>query len=193
MDPIVREIEESLQAKRALLETCVPAVRQIADALVNSLREGGTVYLAGCGGSAADAQHIAGELIGRFKLERRALACVALTTDTSILTSISNDYGFEHVFVRQVEGLVKPGDVVIGISTSGNTQAVLMAVRLARQKGAVTVGFTGQSGGELKDNVDICFCAPSSDTPRIQECHITVGHVLCGVVENELCASETKA
>lgn len=188
MDPIAREIRESIQTKQALLDTCVPVVREIADAIVKSLRAGGTLYLMGCGGSAADAQHIAGELIGRFKLERKALPCVAMTTDTSILTSIGNDYGFEHVFVRQVEALVSAGDVVIGISTSGNTAAVLEALRLAKQKGAVTVGFTGKSGGQLKDVAHVCLCAPSSDTPRIQECHITVGHILCGLVENEVCA-----
>ena len=190
METIAREIEESIEAKRALLETCVPVVRQIADAMVASLKSGGCVYLMGCGGSAADAQHIAGELIGRFKMERRSLPCVAMTTDTSILTSIGNDYGFDQVFTRQVEGLVKPGDVVIGISTSGNTEAVVKAIGLAKEKGALTVGLSGQQGGKLKEMADLCLCVPSSNTPRIQECHITVGHVLCGLVEREVCAAD---
>ena len=186
MDPIAQLIQESIETKQALLAECVPTVRKIADAMVQSISSGGTVYIMGCGGSAADAQHIAGELIGRFKLERPGLPCVAMTTDTSILTSIGNDYGFDQVFVRQVEGLVRAGDVVIGISTSGNTEAVLKAIALAKEKGAVTVGFTGQTGGKLKDLVDLCLCVPSTDTPHIQECHITVGHVLCGVVEEAL-------
>ena len=186
MDPIAETIRDSIAAKQALLDTCVPVIRQIADAMTATLERGGTIYLMGCGGSAADAQHVAGELIGRFKMERRGLPCVALTTDTSILTSIGNDYGFDQVFVRQVEGLVKPGDVVVGISTSGNTEAVLKAIALAKEMGAATVGFTGQGGGQLKDAVDVCLCAPSSDTPRIQECHITVWHALCGVVEQEV-------
>ena len=187
IDDIARELEESIQTKQALLDVCVPTIEQIGDAMVESLRAGGTIYLMGCGGSAADAQHIAGELIGRFKMERVGLPCVALTTDTSVITSIGNDYGFAQVFTRQVEGLVKPGDVVVGISTSGNTEAVLAALRLAKDKGATTVGFTGQSGGALKGLADVCLCVPSSDTPRIQECHITVGHILCGLVERGVC------
>jgi len=182
-DDIAREIQESIRAKQALLDACVPTIGQIVEAMIGALRTGGTIYLMGCGGSAADAQHIAGELIGRFKMERPGLACVALTTDTSVLTSIGNDYGFDQVFVRQVEGLVKSRDVVVGISTSGNTEAVLSALQVAKDKGARTVGLTGQSGGALKELADICLCVPSSDTPRIQECHITVGHILCGLVE----------
>ena len=182
-DDIAREIQESIRAKQALLDACVPTIGQIVEAMIGALRTGGTIYLMGCGGSAADAQHIAGELIGRFKMERPGLACVALTTDTSVLTSIGNDYGFDQVFVRQVEGLVKSRDVVVGISTSGNTEAVLSALQVAKDKGARTVGLTGQSGGALKELADICLCVPSSDTPRIQESHITVGHILCGLVE----------
>ena len=188
-DDIAREIEESIRAKQALLDACVPTVGRSGNAMAEAIRAGGTVYLMGCGGSAADAQHIAGELIGRFKMERRGLPCVALTTDTSVLTSIGNDYGFAQVFVRQVEGLVKSGDLVVGISTSGNTEAVLSALRVAKDQGATTVGFTGQSGGCLKDLADICLCVPSTDTPRIQECHITVGHILCGLVEKMVCGA----
>lgn len=189
MDTIADVIIESIQAQQAMLDTCLPAIRQVADAMVSTLNSGGTIYLMGCGGSAADAQHVAGELVGRFKMERRGLPCVAMTTDTSILTSIGNDYGFDEVFVRQVEGLVREGDLVVGISTSGNTAAVLKAIALAKEKGAATVGFTGGGGGQLKDAVDVCFCAPSNDTPHIQECHITVWHALCGVVEQEVCGA----
>ncbi len=188
MDPIAEQIRQSIEVKQAMLESCVPVIRRIADLFADALRGSGVIYLMGCGGSAADAQHVAGELIGRFKMERRGLPCVAFTTDTSILTSIGNDYGFDQVFVRQVEGLVKPGDVVVGISTSGNTKAVLKAIELAKEKGAQTVGFTGASGGALKDAVDVCLCVPSDDTPRIQESHITVWHILCGLVEQEVCA-----
>ncbi len=187
MDTIANVIQQSIQAQQAMLDTCLPVIRKVADAMVATLNSGGTIYLMGCGGSAADAQHVAGELIGRFKMERRGLPCVAMTTDTSILTSIGNDYGFEEVFVRQVEGLVREGDLVVGISTSGNTKAVLKAIALAQEMGATTVGFTGESGGRLKDAADLCFCAPTGDTPHVQECHITVWHVLCGVVEQEVC------
>ncbi len=189
MDAIADQIRDSIAAKQALLETCVPAIRGIADAMASALRADGTIYIMGCGGSAADAQHVAGELVGRFKLERRGLPCVAMTTDTSILTAIGNDYGFDAVFARQVEGLVRAGDVVVGISTSGNTEAVLRAVALAKEKGATTIGFTGLGGGKLKDAVDLCLSAPSNDTPRIQECHITVWHTICDVVEREVCGA----
>jgi D-sedoheptulose 7-phosphate isomerase len=154
--------------------------------LLKALDAGNKVILFGNGGSAADSQHIAGELVSKFRRERKALPAIALTTDTSILTSIANDFGFEYVFARQVEALGAPGDIALGISTSGNSPNVIHALRVARQLGLVTIGFTGEDGGELKDAVDICFQVPSNSTPRIQEMHITVAHTLCELIEIEL-------
>jgi len=184
---IAQELRESINAKTALMRECVPTIYEIADRMATALSAGHAVYLMGNGGSAADAQHIAGELVGRFKKERKALPAVAFTTDTSILTSIGNDYGFDQCFVRQVEALAKPGDVVVGFSTSGNSVNVVKALALARKLGAVTVGFTGADGGKMKTIADVCLRVPSTDTPRIQECHITVAHILCGLVEEAVC------
>jgi D-sedoheptulose 7-phosphate isomerase len=156
--------------------------------LIQTLAAGRKVLIFGNGGSAADSQHIAGELVSKFRRERQALAAIALTTDTSILTSIGNDYGFDYLFARQIEALGQEGDVAWGISTSGNSPNVLRAVKTAREQGLITLGFTGQDGGELKNLVDICFCVPSSSTPRIQEVHITVAHALCELVEQAFCA-----
>ncbi len=183
---IQKELQESIRVKESLLSSSIETINKIANLLVNALRNGNTVYLMGNGGSAADAQHIAAELVGRFKKERRALPAHSLTTNTSILTAIANDYSYDVCFSRQVEAFVKKGDIVFGLSTSGNSANILKAVLLAKEKGAVTVGFTGENGGELKDAADICLMVPSSNTPRIQECHITVGHILCSVVEREL-------
>ena len=183
---IQKELQESIRVKESLLSGSVKTIENIANLLVNALRNGNAVYLMGNGGSAADAQHIAGELVGRFKKERRALPAHSLTTNTSILTAIANDYSYDSCFSRQVDAFVKKGDIVFGLSTSGNSPNVLKAILLAKEKGAVTVGFTGENGGRLKDTADICLMVPSSNTPRIQECHITVGHILCSIVEREL-------
>jgi D-sedoheptulose 7-phosphate isomerase len=182
------QVEESMAVKRAVLEdaSLLQALEQAARAVVLSLRSGGKVLLFGNGGSAADAQHIAAELAGRYKLERRGLAAIALTANTSALTAISNDYSFEHVYARQVEALGAPGDVAIGISTSGNSQSVVRGVQAARAKGLVTVAMTGHSGGRLKPEVDLCLQMPSEETPRIQETHILIGHILCDFVEQEI-------
>lgn len=183
---IQKELQESIRVKESLLSSGMKTVEEIANLLVNALRNGNAVYLMGNGGSAADAQHIAGELVGRFKKDRRALPVLSFTTNTSTLTAIANDFGYDSCFSRQVEAFVKKGDIVFGLSTSGNSANILKAILLAKEKGAVTVGFTGENGGKLKDSVDICLMVPSSNTPRIQECHITVGHILCSVVEREL-------
>jgi D-sedoheptulose 7-phosphate isomerase len=182
------QVEESMAVKRAVLEdaSLLQALEQATRAVVLSLRSGGKVLLFGNGGSAADAQHIAAELAGRYKLERRGLAAIALTANTSALTAISNDYSFEHVYARQVEALGAPGDVAIGISTSGNSQSVVRGVQAARAKGLVTVAMTGHSGGRLKPEVDLCLQMPSEETPRIQETHILIGHILCDFVEQEI-------
>jgi len=186
MDDIETQLQESIDTKKALLSTSRDVIRNIADAIVKAFKNGRRLYLIGNGGSAADAQHIAGELIGRFKMNRRPLPAVALTTDTSVITALANDFGYDTCFARQVEALANPGDIVLAFSTSGNSKGILNAVQIARDRGASTIGFTGKDGGLLKDAVDICLKIPSDNTPRIQECHITVGHVLCSIVEKEL-------
>jgi D-sedoheptulose 7-phosphate isomerase len=185
------EVLEECSALKLRMKECVRDVEHVVKFICEALRSGGRVLLCGNGGSAADAQHIAAELVGRFKLERSAFAAVALTTDTSILTALGNDYGYSTVFSRQVEALCNEGDVLIGISTSGNSPNVLEAVRVARERGAKTVGLTGENGGKLKDLVDACIRIPSSDTPRIQEGHITIGHIICELVETELASTKS--
>jgi D-sedoheptulose 7-phosphate isomerase len=180
------ELEESLKIKQRVIDEQIFVIQEILIALLKALDAGNKVILFGNGGSAADSQHIAGELVSKFRRERKALPAIALTTDTSILTSIANDFSFEHVFARQIEALGAPGDIALGISTSGNSPNVVHALRVARQLGLVTIGFTGEDGGELKDAVDICFQVPSNSTPRIQEMHITVAHTLCELIEIEL-------
>jgi D-sedoheptulose 7-phosphate isomerase len=165
------------------LETQVPLLQQIGQMIADAIDAGQCVYLLGNGGSAADAQHIAAELVGQFRRPRRALPAVALTTDTSCLLSISNDYGFGHVFARQVEALVRSGDVVWALSTSGNSPNVIEAVQVARGLGARTIGFTGRSGGKLKPLCDLCLCADHTSSDRIQETHQLAYHMICDYVE----------
>lgn len=162
----------------------VEAARTVADALAN----GNKVLVMGNGGSAADAQHLAAELVGRFLRERRALPAIALTTDTSILTAVGNDYGFDQVFSRQVEALARPGDVVIGISTSGKSPNVLAAIAAARAVGCRTIGLLGRDGGDIAGLVDLALVIPVQETPHIQEAHVTIIHVLCNLVERTLFA-----
>jgi D-sedoheptulose 7-phosphate isomerase len=167
----------------ASLESRIDRLMAIADLLTSCLRQGGTIYLCGNGGSAADAQHVAAELVGRFLRERRALPAVALTCNTSILTSIGNDYDFSEIFARQVKAHVGPKDCVIGISTSGRSANVLKAIAAAREAGATTIGFTGAGGHDLAALCDECFLAPSDHTPRIQEAHLVAWHLICDAVE----------
>lgn len=186
MDDIALQLQESIDTKRALLSANLDVVKKIADALIGAFKSNRRVYLMGNGGSAADAQHIAGELIGRFKINRRPLPAIAITTDTSVITALANDFGYDTCFSRQIEALAASGDVVLAFSTSGNSKGILDAVKIAKNIGATTIGFTGKDGGLLKDAVDICLRVPSDNTPRIQECHITVGHIVCFIVEKEL-------
>lgn len=158
-----------------------------AEAITKALKANRCVYLCGNGGSAADAQHIAGELVGRFQKERKALAAVALSTDTSILTSIANDYAYEDVFARQVEALVKKGDILWAISTSGSSPNVISAARLAKKKGACVLAFTGRSNSKLERIADICFCANAKSTARSQEMHQLAYHIICELVEQNFC------
>lgn len=165
------------------VESLQSAILAVADRIIDSLQSGGKVLLMGNGGSAADSQHIAAEFVGRFKKERKALPAVALSTDTSILTAIGNDYGGERIFSRQVEALGRSGDVVIGISTSGNSPNVLEAMKAAREIGCFTVGLLGNDGGLIKEAAEIPLIIESRDTPRVQECHILIGHIICDLVE----------
>jgi len=192
MDDIALQLQESIDTKRALLSANLDVVRKIADALIGAFKNNRRVYLMGNGGSAADAQHIAGELIGRFKINRRPLPAIAITTDTSVITALANDFGYDTCFSRQIEALAASGDVVLAFSTSGNSKGILDAVKIAKNIGATTIGFTGKDGGLLKDAVDICLRVPSNNTPRIQECHITVGHIVCFIVEKELFGATNK-
>ncbi len=181
-------IQASIQAHQQLLES-LPQLISVSDALIEALSSGGKVLLCGNGGSAADAQHVAAELVGRFARERRPYAAIALTTDSSILTAIANDYDFEQVFARQVRALARPADVVVGISTSGDSANVLAALLAAREMGASSVAVTGASGGRLVRHADVCFCAPSVDTARIQELHLLAWHCIAELVEATLVAN----
>lgn len=179
---IIQQIDHHLQAASAL-RGLAPTMETIGQRLLTALNLGGKILLCGNGGSAADAQHIAAELVGRFSHARRGLPAIALTTDSSALTAIGNDFGFEQVFARQVEALAREGDVLIGISTSGNSRNVIEAVKVARNMGVTTIGLLGGGGGVLKDLVDHVLIVPSHDTPRIQECHILIGHIWCAMID----------
>jgi D-sedoheptulose 7-phosphate isomerase len=174
--------------ERAATELAEP-IDACARLMATALGDSGKVLVMGNGGSAADAQHLAAELVGRFLLERRALPAIALTTDTSILTAVGNDYGFEAVFLRQVEALARPGDVVIGISTSGNSPNVIAALQAAKAIGCTTVGLLGRDGGKIASLVDINLTVPAMETPAIQETHAIIVHILCDLVERQLCGS----
>ncbi|MFP4057311.1 MAG: SIS domain-containing protein [Candidatus Brocadiia bacterium] len=177
----------SAEIKKCLAQRASGDVADAVRLVTKCLRAGGKVLLCGNGGSAAEAQHICAELVGRFHRERGALAAVALTTNTSNLTSIANDYSFEQVFSRQVEALGARGDVVFAYSTSGSSPNVLRAIEVARQRGLRVVGFTGAGGGAMAEACDVCIQAPSDDTPTIQECHNVAGHAICLLVEEALC------
>lgn len=179
-------IERSIWTKKELQKTRVEVIAQVAGVIVDAYRQGKKVVWFGNGGSAADASHLACELVSRFYLERKALASIALTTNTSELTAIANDFDFDRIFARQVEALVNPGDVVIGISTSGNSPNVIEGINEAKRLGAITIAFTGATGGNLKRNVDFLLNVPSEITPHIQESHIMIGHIICYLVEMEL-------
>jgi D-sedoheptulose 7-phosphate isomerase len=192
MQAAVETIRTQLAAQRHLLERMeaelADGIAAAAELLVGTFSAGNKLLVMGNGGSAADSQHFAAELVGRFMLERRALPAVALTTDTSALTAIANDYGFETVFSRQVEALAVPGDLVVGISTSGNSDNVARALQAARSAGCRTIALLGRDGGTIRDMVDIPLIIPSRETPRIQEGHITVIHILCDLLEQALFA-----
>jgi len=180
---IREELAEAIRVKQAVAAELVADMAQAAQMWLDTLQAGGLIAFCGNGGSAADAQHLATELVSRFRLERGAYRAIALTTDTSVLSAIGNDHGFEQVFARQVEGLLRAGDLLVALSTSGDSQNCLLAAQQAWAQGVATMGLTGESGGQLKPLVDLCLCVPGRDTARVQEAHITIGHILCGLVE----------
>jgi D-sedoheptulose 7-phosphate isomerase len=181
-------IEASIAAKESLLSSpdVVMTLATVTEVLVNALKQANKALLFGNGGSAADAQHIAAEFVGRFAFDRPALPALALSVNTSCVTAIGNDYGFDHIFSRQIEAVARPGDVAIGISTSGNSANVLRAMSTGRKIGLHTVALTGRTGGNLRNAVDYCVCVPSDETPRIQECHILIGHIISELVERAI-------
>ncbi len=188
-EQIIKDIQDAIGVKQALIKTHVPLIEKAVRLVFDCLRNDHKVIFFGNGGSASDSQHLAAEFVGRYEKERRALAAVALTTDTSILTAVGNDYGFERIFERQLEALGRKGDVVFGISTSGNSKNVLLGIAKAKSLGLTTIGFSGRSGGELKRLVDVSLVIPSDKTSRIQESHIMIGHIICERVD-ELFANQ---
>jgi len=181
-------IEQSIAVKQSLLECkeIIATVAAIAEITTGAFKNGGKLLMFGNGGSAADAQHICAEFVGRFAFDRPALPALALSVNSSCVTAIGNDYGFDRVFSRQVDALGRPGDVAIGISTSGNSQNVLCGLSAAAKLGLRTVALTGQAGGKIKGAAEYCVCVPSSETPRIQECHILIGHIIADIVEDAI-------
>jgi D-sedoheptulose 7-phosphate isomerase len=187
---VIKEIERHIDNHLATIEALrpqLPIIEQIGDLMSERLEAGGCIFWMGNGGSAADCQHLAAELVGRFERERSGIASLALTADTSVLTSVANDYGFETIFSRQVEALCGPQDLLIAISTSGNSPNVLNAIETARARGVRSVGLTGRDGGRLGELVDIALIASSDNTARIQEAHILIGHILCDLAEHRIC------
>ena len=181
-----KAITESIEVKRAVISSMLGPIATAAEWLVETLQHGNKILLFGNGGSAADSQHIAAEFVGRFERERRALPAIALTTDTSILTALTNDHSGEIIFARQIEALGKPGDLALAYSTSGNSANVLAGIRAARVAGMRVIGFTGEGGGEMADLCDLTLRVPSRRTSRIQEAHITISHAICEAVDSAL-------
>ncbi len=186
---IVEAIELHKEMVAAIQEDGVEIIAAIADAITTALEQDGTIYLCGNGGSAADAQHVAGEFVGRFRRERKALAAIAFSTDTSVLTSIANDYSYERVFARQAEALVRENDILWAFSTSGTSANVIAAVEVAKEKGARVIAFTGRAGSKLEHMADICFCADAESTAPSQEIHQLAYHIICDLVERSFANS----
>ncbi|EEU6929391.1 D-sedoheptulose 7-phosphate isomerase [Campylobacter jejuni] len=185
---IKEHFQESILVKEQILkdENLITLIKNASLEVIKAYKNGNKTLLAGNGGSAADAQHIAGEFVSRFYFDRPGIASIALTTDTSILTAIGNDYGYENLFARQVQAQGVKGDIFIGISTSGNSKNILKALDLCKQKGIISIGLSGASGGAMNELCDYCIKVPSTCTPRIQEAHILIGHIICAITEEEL-------
>jgi len=185
-DKIIADLKESIEVKNLVIKTLPTQIEAAAKLMIDALKKGNKILLFGNGGSAADAQHLAGELIGRFLKERKSLPAIALTTDSSILTCLANDYCFDIVFARQIEGLAKKGDIAFGISTSGNSKNVLLGLEKAKELGCRTIGLLGCDGGKIAAVADLSITVPCKATPRVQESQITIGHILCNLIESEL-------
>ena len=187
-ETIRQQIQTSIHTKRAILadSRLLDIIAQAAQMVTNTYRNGHKTLLAGNGGSAADAQHIAGEFVSRFYFDRPGLPSIALSTDTSILTAIGNDYGYDRLFARQVQAQGMEGDIFIGISTSGNSENIVRALETCRKKNIYSIGLTGAEGGHMKELCDLTICVPSCETPRIQESHILIGHIICCIVEQNI-------
>ncbi|MVT12397.1 D-sedoheptulose-7-phosphate isomerase [Chitinophaga tropicalis] len=188
MTNIIQVIQQSIAVKEAICkdETLIQTIQQVATVITGSLQQGHKILFCGNGGSAADAQHLAAEFSGRFYKDRTPLYAEALHCNTSYLTAVGNDYGYDQVYARMLRGIGQPGDVLVGISTSGNSANILEAIKVAKNKGMIVVSMTGQAGGKMKDGSDYLINVPSTDTPRIQESHITIGHIICEIVEKNL-------
>lgn len=191
-DYITHQLQAALQLKQALLNdhAMIAQIERVSMLCVQGYQQGNRIFAGGNGGSAADAQHIVAELVSRFYFDRPALAAEALTVNTSILTAIGNDYGYDQLFSRQLEANARPGDLFFALSTSGNSVNILKAIEAARKIGMKIIGFTGQKGGKMAALCDECFHAPSSETPRIQEAHITIGHIICALIEEVIFKEE---
>ncbi|RDU56611.1 D-sedoheptulose 7-phosphate isomerase [Helicobacter sp. MIT 99-5507] len=185
-DFIQSEFFSHIDTAQSTLKLLVDDISKACDIMIKALKAGNKIMVCGNGGSAADSQHFAAELSGRYKLNREAISCVALSTDTSAITAIGNDFGFEFIFSRQVEALAKYGDVLLAISTSGNSANIIKAVNVAKSKGCSVVGLSGKGGGELNACCDLNIVIPSSNTPRIQEMHLIIEHTICDILEREL-------
>ena len=192
IDDIRRQLTSNVEVIHIVSNNLAPRVAECAQMLIDTLQAGQKILIMGNGGSAADAQHFAAEMVGRFLLERRALAAIALTTDTSILTAVGNDYGFDDIFKRQVEALAKPDDVLIGISTSGNSKNIKRAFAAGKNLGVKTIGLLGRDGGEIASLADLDLTVPSLETPRIQEAHLVMIHILCDLVEKRLFSQKSE-
>jgi D-sedoheptulose 7-phosphate isomerase len=188
MSEIGRQIEESIKVKTLILEDekVLRSIEESVKLCCTALKKGNKIIFAGNGGSAADAQHLAAELVNRFGFERPGLPAIAITTDTSVLTSISNDYGFDRLFARQIEAIGNKGDIFLSLSTSGNSPNITEGIIEASKKGIINIGLTGRTGGKMITLCDLCISVPSDETPRIQEAHILIGHIICSGIENDI-------
>jgi D-sedoheptulose 7-phosphate isomerase len=192
LQEVVQEILGEVACVSAAIKGMLQELSCAVDIIAERIDEGGCLILLGNGGSAAQAQHLAAEFVGRFQSDRRPLPAIALTTDTSALTAIGNDYGFEEIFARQLRALGRPGDVALAISTSGDSTNVLRALDVARERNIRAIGLTGRNGGQVRERVDLCLCAPSDSTPRIQEAHLVICHILCRLIESSVLPGESR-
>lgn len=185
---IKERVKDSIEIKNNILknEELLKKIQLSSELIIETIKKGNKVIFCGNGGSAADAQHLAAELMGKFYINRKPMQALSLTVNTSVLTAIGNDFGYEEVFVRQLEGISKEGDVIVGISTSGNSENIVKAFEYAKNNNLKIIAFTGENGGKMRRYSDILINVPSKDTPRIQESHITIGHIICEIVEKEL-------